>query len=231
MRTVYRARTAAAALASLALLAGACGGSAAPSTTRSRAPLTTTLSPQDLSTTTTQAPVASPPGFSVYEGDGFEMLMPDGWLVAGFGDIELQGILDELAASGLDEMLPAIQQTFAQGGKLFAFDFDNSALEFTNNINILRLDKPPVGAQALVSLAEKDIGRLGAKDIEGRVEWLPAGETVIVSYRLPPELGGGEGLSYSILTGSAQWVITYTALQLAPFQASFELMMDSFRER
>ena len=82
----------------------------------------------------------------------------------------------------------------------------------------------------LVGLAEKDIRRLGATDIEGRVEWLPAGEAVIVSYSLPDELGGGQGLSYTVLTNDSQWVVTYTAIDVAPFAESFTMMMDSFRE-
>ena len=216
----------------LLLVATACGGDATPTTTAGRAitPLTTTLAPQDLTTTTTRAATATPTGFYEYDGDGFRMLMPDDWTIAARGDIELQAILEELSNSGLDELVPAIQAAFAQGGKLFAFDFNNSTFTFTNNINVLRLDPPGLTGDNLLGFAEKDIGRLGATDIEGRVEWLPAGEAVIIEYSLPDDLGGGEGLSYTVLTNDWQWVITYTADDVAPFADSFRMMMDSFRE-
>lgn len=222
-----------AAVAASTLFAAACGGSSAPDSTapRARTPITTTLSPEDLTTTTTKAPVEIPVGFFVYDGDGFDILMPERWTVAGFGDVDLQAILDEISGAGVDELIPAIQAAFAQGGKMFAFDFENSTADFANNINVLRLDPPGVAASDLVGLAEKDFRRIGAKNIEGRVEWLPAGQSVIVTYELPAELGGAEGLSYTVLTSASQWVITYTATEVASFQPSFEMMMDSFRER
>ena len=221
-----------AAAVGLGLLAAACGGSSEPvaTTPRERSPLTTTLAPQDMTTTSTRAP-AAPVGFYAYNGDGFSMFMPEDWEIAARGDVELQAILRELADSGLGDVIPGIEAAFSQGGRLFAFDFAESTLEFTNNINVLRLDPPGVSAQSLVSLAEKDIGRLGGKNVEGRSEWLPAGEAVIVTYTLPADLGGGEGLSYTVLTNDSQWVVTYTALEVEPFRASFEMMMDSFRER
>jgi hypothetical protein len=215
------------------LLAVAACGDAAPATTAGRseiAPLTTTVAPEALATTTTAAAAIAPAGFYEYDGDGFRILMPDDWTIAARGDIELQAILEELTASGLDDLVPAIQGAFAQGGKLFAFDFASSTFEFTNNINILRLDPPGLSGANLVGVAEKDIRRLGATDIAGRVEWVPAGEAVIVSYSLPDDLGGGEGLSYTVLTNDSQWVITYTAIDVAPFAESFRLMMDYFRE-
>lgn len=156
--------------------------------------------------------------------------MPDDWTIAARGDVELQAILGELSASGLDDLVPAIEGAFAEGGKLFAFDFGASTIEFTNNINILRLDPPGLSAANLVAVAEKDIRRLGATGIAGRVERLPAGEAVIVNYSLPEDLGGGEGLSYTVLTDDSQWVVTYTASDVAPFTASFAMMMESFRE-
>jgi len=219
-------------VAVLLLAATACGGDAAPTTTAGSevASLTTTLVPQGLATTTTGAVAAAPAGFYQYDGDGFRMLMPQAWTIAARGDIELEAMLEELSRSGLEELVPAIQTAFAQGGKLFAFDFVNSTIEFTNNLNILRLDPPGLTGDNLLGFAEKDIGRLGATDIEGRVEWLPAGEAVIVSYSLPDDLGGGAGLSYTVLTNDSQWVVTYTADDVAPFADSFRMMMESFRE-
>ena len=88
-----------------------------------------------------------------------------------------------------------------------------------------------MSAENLVDLAEKDIRRVGATNTEARSTQLPGGEAVIVSYDLPPDLGGGEGLSYTVLTSANQWVVTYTASNMRPFRENFELMMDSFRER
>lgn len=218
------------ALIALALLVAACGGSEAATTqARDRTPITTTLSPEDIASTTTLPEVDVPGGFRLYKGDGFELFMPKTWTVVGFGDLDMQRILNELANSELED---AIKDAFESGsGKLFAFDFGNSSPTFTNNINIILLDNPGMSAAQLLDLAEKDIRRIGATNTEARAEQLEGGDAVIVSYDLPLELGGGEGLSYTVLTSKNQWVVTYTALNTEPFRESFELMMDSFRER
>ncbi|NND04358.1 MAG: hypothetical protein HKN91_16400, partial [Acidimicrobiia bacterium] len=176
----------------------------------------------------TQAVVDAPGGFRLYKGEGFEIFIPKTWTVVGFGDLDMERTLDELDNRQLEE---AIAQAFESGGKLFAFDFGNSTPTFANNVNIIRLDNPGLSTADLVDLAEKDIRRIGATNTEASARQLPGGDAVIVSYELPLELGGGEGLSYSVLTPANQWVVTYTASNMRPFKDNFELMMDSFRER
>lgn len=210
----------------------ACGGAETTTTTTGdAAPSTTTLAPADGATTTAAPPAAAPAGLALYAGDGFAMLMPESWTIAGFGDIELQAVLDELSAAGLGQLIPAIEGAFDEGGKLFAFDFANATEEFTDNINILQLEHPGTGAAELIDIARADIEQIGATNTAARVEQLPAGETIIVTYDLPPALGGGQGVSYTVLTADSQWVITYTARDAEPFLPAFEQMMESFREQ
>lgn len=216
----------------IALVATGCGGASAPTTTQvgSRAPLTTTLAPEVLATSTTAPPVSTPPGFLPFKGDGFEIFVPKSWIVAGVGDLELDEVLDQMSRLSPDAVA-VVEQTFAAGGKLFAFDFRNAAPTFTDNINILQLPPLNMSAAELVDVAAKELRGIGATNTDGRVESLPAGDAVIVSYELPRDLGGGEGISYTLLTPSHQWVVTYTALDSSRFQESFEIMMESFRER
>jgi len=181
------------------------------------------------SVATTSVSEGPPPsGFYLYEGDGFTLFMPSDWTVLDREDVGLENILENLSGTSLEELIPTIETTFARDARLIAFDLEGSTREFTNNLNILRLEPPNLRGDAILGMAEEEFERLGAGNVTGRVEWLWAGETVIVSYSIPDELGGGEGLSYSVLTGDALWVATYTARTVEPFGDSFHMMMDSF---
>ena len=218
-----------AAMSALVLALTACGESA-PATTapRERTPITTTLSPEALATSTTAPPVDVPGGFLLYKGDGFELFMPKTFTIAGAGDFDLDRVLREL---NNDQIERTVRDAFESGGKMVAFDFGNSTEDFVNNVNILKLPLPPLSGEDLAAATQKDFSRIGASNIESRVERLPAGEAIVVSYTLPLDLGGAQGVSYTVLTPTSQWVVTYSASNMRPFIERFEVMMDSFTER
>lgn len=213
----------------VALAASACGGTdPGPTQPRERTPLTTTLAPEVLATSTTAAPVAVPGGFLLYKGDGFEMFLPKTFTIAGAGDVDLEEVLREIGNSELEGI---IEETFRQGGKLIAFDFGNATPEFVPNVNILKLPLPPLRGEQLAGAIEKDLERIGATTSEVTLELLPAGEAVRARYVLPLDLSGGEGVSYTVLTPANQWVITYSANNMRQYVDRFEIMMESFAER
>jgi hypothetical protein len=69
---------------------------------------------------------------------------------------------------------------------------------------------------------------VGAGEVSSEIARLPAGEAVLVSYRMPAY--GNQGIGATLLTETTQWVITLSALDLSPLSEAFWSMIDSFRE-
>jgi len=168
----------------------------------------------------------------VYAGDGFEMLLPSKWTVVtpsemDFGSM-LEGSGEILDSEALEQQVTAV---FRQGGRLFAFDVLNAHPDpgFVDNINIMELPLPGLSVKAGKSIIVQQFEDvLGARVIESEIRTVPAGEAVVVYYRLPNP--GNEGISVALLTESTQWVITLSAMDVGPLEADFEAMIDSFRQ-
>jgi hypothetical protein len=144
-----------------------------------------------------------------------------------FGSM-LEGSGEILDSEALEQQVTAV---FRQGGRLFAFDVLNAHPDsgFVDNINIMELPLPGLSVKAgerIIVQQFEDV--LGARDIESEIRTVPAGEAVVVYYRLPNP--GNEGISVALLTESTQWVITLSAMDIGPIEADFEAMIDSFRQ-
>ena len=189
----------------------------------------------DAATTITISPEASALGLEVYQGDGFSILMPDSWFVLEGDDIDIEAMFEGLPES-FGEDIPAsfLEQAefmFSQGGaKIWAFDFLGASPVFTDNLLIVVSALPPLRISEVESINVQDVEAIGASDIESEIRSLPAGEAVIFRYNQPASLGGGQGTSVILLTETAQWSFTLTALDLDRHSEVFELMIESFRE-
>lgn len=183
-------------------------------------------------TPTADVPHSSPSGaLQTYAGDGFEMLLPTDWTVLtpddkGFGTL-LEGMDGFLDSDALEQQ---VRTMFQQGGRLVALDLLHAHPGFVDNIVILRLPLPGLTATAVESVTVQQFADLlGATEIESEIRAVPAGEAVVVYYTLPSV--GSEGISVTLLTTSAQWAISLSAIDVGPLEGDFATMIDSFSER
>jgi hypothetical protein len=165
-----------------------------------------------------------------YRGDGFSMLLPAGWTIVTAADVDFATLFADAGDFADSEALARqVAAAFEQGGKLFAIDLSTAASGFPTNINIIELPLPALTiaeVQAVTVQQFEDL--LGATEISSEIRRLPAGEAVIVSYRMPAY--GNQGIGVTLLTEANQWVITLSALDLAPLSDAFRSMIESFRE-
>lgn len=168
-----------------------------------------------------------------YTGDGFEMLLPAGWLVATPDDADFGALLEgsggAFAPSSAEALEQQVATLFRQGGRLFAFDIVNARPDFVDNINIISMPAGGFEAARIESVTVEQLrNRLGATAVESAIRAVPAGEAVIISYRLPAP--ASEGVSVTLLTETGHWALTLTMQELGSMRYDFVTMIESFRE-
>jgi hypothetical protein len=182
-------------------------------------------------TSSTAAAVGTEP----FVGEGFTMLVPSDWTVVS-GDDFRSGELQELIAEGLAETVESeafadqIGALFAQGVRMFAFDFRNAAPEFVDNVNVIVLPRSPLDAAGLISVGVQQLETyLGATIVSTEVQQLPGGEAVVIRYLqgTAPVL---EQVGVTVITATQEWTITLSAIDADRHEAIFTTMLDSFRE-
>lgn len=184
------------------------------------------------SSSSSSDPVGDPGSFSSgpvlepYEGDGFSMDLPVNWTILSIDDMDFD-VLAEQNIVGLDaQIMDQAGALFEQGGKLFALDFTNPM--FASNISILEFPRPPFAIDVLETLNVEQMKTVGATDIESSIRSHPAGDAIVIRYRIPAV--NSEGVFVLLLTDGAQWAITLSALDVGPLEAAFDQMIESFRE-
>ena len=206
-------------------MAAACGDSADTTTTTTT--VVTGLSAPTTTTLTTALTADVPVGFTLHDGDGFSMLLPEDWTMV---TPDNASALLEVALEGtlFSDMEDQILGGFAQAGVLWVFDFLGASADFADNINILKLPPLAIRGSELEQQALQDFELVGIVVIESEIRDVPAGEALVVRIREPAL--GNEGISYTILTDEQQWVITLSAADVDPLQSDFSMMIESFRE-
>ena len=101
-----------------------------------------------------------------YQGEGFEMLLPAGWLVATPG-LDIGALLEEsgeiFSPSGAEAFERQVTNLFRQGGRLFAFDPASAHPDFIDNINIISMPAGGSDAARIESVTVQELeNRLGA---------------------------------------------------------------------
>lgn len=222
---------------SLALVAMACGDDeggivfspSEPTPTQPSSSQPDTSQP-DTSQPDTSEPSGDASGLMLHQGEGFSILMPEGWTIVATADMDLEELFGAVASTVDSEALARqVLDMFDRGGKLFAFDFEGSSGQFVDNINIITAPRPPATAEELEA-ATLDQMRLvlGATNLESEIVAVPAGEAVIIRYRLPSQ--ATDGISATIITPTSHWAITLSAGDTGPMDATFMAMIESFRE-
>jgi hypothetical protein len=205
----------ASALAALALVLAACGGSTATSSPTEAPEPTPSPNPTEASTpepTTSQAPASASTGGPVGttgrivdEEAGYAVTLPDGWLRLDLSE----GDIEQFFETGLDAMSPEAAQLLqgqvtamlASGMRFFAIDQAGVTPEFAPNMNIL---VTPTGGTSLDLLEQVIVGQLEATlpDIAGEIETerltLPSGDSLRMSYALDVDPTGGSAMQVAI---------------------------------
>ena len=188
----------------------------ASSTTTTETDDTTTTETDDTTTTTESDDEDVPDGFTLVEGDGVSLVVPDTWEQIEAGDASLSE--EELAEAfpGADqELLQQGLAAFQSGAVLVAIDVSGS--EFANNVNVIEspsefeLDFLEVqGRQEIEAVG-------GVVDEVTRVD-LPLGEAVRVTYTLDGFTPDGQGFTvqgiqhYVPFDGST-YIVTVSAVE------------------
>jgi len=222
--------TAIAGLALLALIAAACGGAVASSAPASTAPTATptatpTPTPTLAATPTlkpapTPAPSQATTGRIVVVGQGFAVVLPDGWNSLPVDAAGLQAYISSLPAdSDLRTILEGQASTIQQAVKFWAFDVrpEDAAGGFARNMNVivqppLGIDLSTIEAAAKASLESVDAIR---KPIKSSIVTLPSGEALRLDYILDVTPAAGSpvavaGTQYYIQLPKATLIVSFS---------------------
>ncbi|MGK2947124.1 MAG: hypothetical protein ACSLFP_00995 [Acidimicrobiales bacterium] len=196
------------------------GDDIAASTTTTAEPESTTTTGADDTTTTTGSdgldPADVPDGFTLVEGNGISLVVPDTWEQIDSDDASLSE--EELAEAfpGADQDL--LQQglaAFQSGAVLVAIDVSGS--DFANNVNVIEspsefeLDFLEVqGRQEIEAVG-------GVVDEVTRVD-LPLGEAVRVTYTLDGVMPDGssftvQGIQHYVPFDGSTYIVTVSAVE------------------
>jgi hypothetical protein len=173
---------------------------------------------------------SAPLELEMYQGDGFSMLLPAGWTIVTAADVNFTTLFEDAGDFADSEALARqVTAAFERGGKLFAIDLSTAGSGFATNLNIIELPLPALAIAEVEAVTVQQFEDLvGAGEVSSEIARLPAGEAVVVSYRMPAY--GNQGIGATLLTETTQWVITLSALDLSPLSEAFWSMIDSFRE-
>ena len=166
----------------------------------------------------------------MFDGDGFSMLLPTKWTVVTASEMDFEELLERAPdAVDSEEFVQQVTAMFEQGGKIFAFDFLGSGPAFVDNINVLELPLPGLTAEGVESVTIQQFeDYLGATVLSSEIRTVPAGEAVVIWYRIPST--GSEGISVTLLTDTTQWAITLSATDVDALADTFDTIVESFRE-
>jgi hypothetical protein len=165
-----------------------------------------------------------------YRGDGFSLLLPVSWTIVTPEDLDFATLFadagDFAGSAALEQQVGA---AFTQGGKLFAIDFSTAASGFVTSLSLIALPLPALTAAEVEAVTVQQLeDLLQAADVSSEIRSLPAGEAVVVRYRMPGS--GSRGIGATLLTADRQWVMTLSGLDLDPLEDAFWRMIESFRE-
>lgn len=170
-----------------------------------------------------------PAGFKTVDGTGFSIALPDDWVILQPDDINSEELFGDLGDANIPFTAEELSSVWDQGGVLFAFDVENATAEFVDNINILRF---PRGGSTVAELGEQNLAEAagaGLDVIDSGPISLPGGESFFIRYDWTSL--GIEGIGYTVVTNSAEWQITLSALDIGPLEEEFAAALESFRER
>ncbi len=176
--------------------------------------------------------VRVPDGFTMLEGDGVAMAVPDSWVQIDADDADLSPEeLAELYPGASPELLEQGLAAFEQGAVLVATDIASST--FQENVNVLRVPSE-IPLDTLEAQGEQEIAALGGQvDSVDRVV-LPAGDAVRLAYSLEGVAPDGRsfsvrGLQHYVPFDGSTYVITVSSDE-DPGEVG-ELMAETFRVR
>jgi hypothetical protein len=170
-----------------------------------------------------------PDGYTVIEGDGVSIAVPDGWEEVDPEDFtmteeEFEAAFPDAPPGFLDQASAALDQ----GASLVAFDLDD---EFSSNVNIASFPgEAPLSmleAQATTQLETLD-GEVVSSD---RLT-VPAGDAVRLEYTIPVALPAGSsvqasGVQFYVVADGRTHVITITTID--DVAALADAMIETFR--
>ncbi|MGH9245590.1 MAG: hypothetical protein ACRD29_14990 [Acidimicrobiales bacterium] len=199
----------------------------------------TTTTEDENTTTTTEAPAGDldidvPDGFEpvVNEDEGFAIAVPDDWQEFDLTDESLDQIIEDVVETN-PELGPTLQPAaglLASGGVLLALGPTETA--FTPNVNILRI-RGTNDVNELEPLAQSELARVGATNVDTEVIDIPAGESLRAEYDLTVNDINGQpvdahGVQYHVAGAGFMWTITFSTDDIALDADTFDEMIDSF---
>jgi len=172
------------------------------------------------STTTTGSPAPAPveeTKSSVSDATGVSLVTPESWLTLDLTSPDYEKVIDERAktmpeVSGIKELVKG----YASGGqfKIIAFDVENTANGFTDNMNMIAADVPAgTTLEQVIEANEKDLGGLTAPGTQIEKSTMKVNDHDVALLKWTQK-SGDKGLAmrtYFVIHGDKYYTFTFTS--------------------
>lgn len=208
------------ALALVAAIAAACGSSAGPSAATTPEAATPRPAETDAPASASEAAVDLPANGRIELANrGFAVTLPENWLSVDLNDQGIQDALDEsLDDFGADfdaNLTAQVRNAIAGGVAFLAFRKPDEAAPVGTNINVIVLPAYGMSLDTLEAINKAQLQQMVGEGstVEANRVTLPAGEAVVLTYKLEPS--GQDPVAfeqYFVLGNDKQVILTCTVL-------------------
>lgn len=203
-------------------------------------PATQEAEKSDTNSTTTGSSAPAPveeTKSSVSEATGVIIVTPESWLTLDLTSPDYEKVIDERAktmpeVSGIKELV----KSYATGGqfKIIAFDVENTANGFTDNMNMIAADVPAgTTLDQVIEVNVKDLGRLTAPGTEIEKSTMKVNDHDVALLKWSQKSGDKvlAMRTYFVLHGNKYYTFTFTssADHAESFGKSADDVMKSLR--
>jgi hypothetical protein len=170
-----------------------------------------------------------PAGYSVVQGDGVSIGVPEGWEGISPEDVALsQEEFEQAFPDVPDEMAERGAAAVDQGSVLVAFDVESGSFD---NVNIIEIPTR-IELSLMEQQAETELTAMGAEIGSIEEVSIPAGDALRAEYTLDVALPDGgtvptQGVQYYVVTDDRTYVITVSSP--SDIRDLATVMVDTFR--
>lgn len=159
-------------------------------------------------------PTQGPENDPVYQGTGFQIMIPEGFLVVSSGD-DIEALLREwapLVAEQVDSVVVENAISAGANAEFLAYDVTNPTSFGSQNFSLVVPDLPPPPSPAVL-----------IQGLDGQQVLLPSGAMVAVAASAGPLVAGRRSVRLDSLAGVQVWVLHPDQI----YQLNFALASDA----